>query len=79
MTDISGQQCRAARALLGWKQATLESLSGASLTAIKDFESGARNTTDENREKIRRALSKGGVAFIAADDKAGPGVRLAKP
>ncbi len=71
--ELKPEHSRAGRALLNWTQQMLSEKSGASLTAIKDFESGSRNTTDVNRERITSALANAGIELLNGDT---PGVRL---
>ena len=71
------EQCRAARALLGWSQAALEETSKVAKKTIADFERGARTPYDRTLADIRAALESAGVEFIA-EDGGGAGVRLKK-
>ena len=71
--DLKPEHSRAGRALLNWTQQELSRMSGAGLTAIKDFESGTRNTSKVNRDRIQKALTDAGVQFLNGDT---PGVRL---
>jgi transcriptional regulator with XRE-family HTH domain len=76
---ISIKQVKAARMLLGWSQADLGDAAGLGRVTVPrieaiDGELGGRSKT---REKIRTALEKAGVEFLAEDD-GGPGVRLRK-
>jgi transcriptional regulator with XRE-family HTH domain len=74
------EQLRAARSLLGWSQTQLAERAGLSLPTVKrvERESGdGPNVSDEAREKLRRALEKAGVEFIA-ENGGGAGVRLKK-
>ena len=67
------EQCRAARALLGWSQADLAREAEVAKKTIADFERGARTPYDRTLADIRTALESSGVTFI---DGAEPGVRL---
>lgn len=74
------EQLRAARSLLGWSQTELAEAAGLSLPTVKrvERESGnGPNVSDEAREKLRKALEKAGVEFIA-ENGGGAGVRLKK-
>lgn len=68
--------CRAGRYMANLSQEGLAIAAGVGRSTIAEFESGARMPTPENRSAIRSALESAGVAFIAANDVAGPGVRL---
>jgi transcriptional regulator with XRE-family HTH domain len=72
MSTISPGQCRAARALLDWTQATLAEKAGVSQSTIKDFEKcGGRKLIQNNRSAIERAFHEAGVAFeYSAEGKA---------
>jgi transcriptional regulator with XRE-family HTH domain len=74
------EQLRAARSLLGWSQTELAEHAGLSLPTVKrvERESGdGPNVSEDAREKLRKALEKAGVEFIA-ENGGGAGVRLAK-
>ncbi len=55
--------CKAARALLGWKQADLAHLSKVSLTAVKNFENATGQTRDKTILALRAALETAGIEF----------------
>lgn len=79
---VSIRQIKAARALLGWSQATLADRSGVSLPTIKRLE--AADVQDdiggrpETIAAITDALEAAGVTFIAEGETTtgGPGARL---
>jgi predicted transcriptional regulator len=76
---VSIRQLKAARTLIGWSQEELAAAAHVSLPTIKRLEAaegwlGGRQTTTQ---KIRTALEKAGVDFIA-ENGGGPGVRLRK-
>jgi len=77
MSDISPEQCRAARGLLNWSQYDLEAKAGVAQKTVADFEQSKREPRADTRQRIRGALEKAGVEFIA-ENGGGPGVRLAK-
>lgn len=77
MDDITPEQCRAARALLGWSQADLEAKAKITQKTIADFELSNRNPRSETLSKLRHALERGGVDFIE-ENGGGAGVRLRK-
>ncbi len=69
-------QCRAARALLDWTQDDLAARAEVSRSTVRGFETGRHDLQRATAAAIRRALEAGGVAFLAADDRGGPGLRL---
>ncbi len=75
---LTGEQIRAARALVRMEQAELAQRSGVSLPSIKRLEGtqGALSTLAATEEAIRRALVDAGVMFLDGDLDGGPGVRL---
>jgi len=77
MSITQRSQLRAARALLSRSQNRLAEASGVLLATIKRLEpgDGILATKVETMEKLRRALEKAGVEFIA-ENGGGPGVRL---
>jgi transcriptional regulator with XRE-family HTH domain len=79
LMPLTGDQLRAARALLRWSAADLAERAGVSLPTVQRLESaagtaGARVSTVEALEK---ALEQAGVIFIPEGDE-GAGVRLAR-
>jgi transcriptional regulator with XRE-family HTH domain len=64
---MSPEQCRAARAWLGWTQAELAQRANVGLSALKDFEKGARRTLAAIRLQIQRAFEEAGVEFPSDD------------
>ena len=75
---VSPEQCRAARALLGWSQDTLAAESRVAKATIATFESGKRTPYERTLADVRAALETAGVVFIG-ENGGGAGVRLAKP
>ena len=77
MTNISGAQIRAARALLRWSAADLVRESGVSPATIHRAEStdGKTTMTLANASAIRRALENAGVELIE-ENGGGLGARL---
>ena len=75
---ITPAQIRAARALLGWKQADVAAHSGVSLMSIKNIERGATDPRSSTLRAIQSALESGGVIFLETGStrEGGPGVRL---
>jgi transcriptional regulator with XRE-family HTH domain len=73
--SITPNQCRAARALLGWNQDDLEQASVVAKKTIADFERGARTPYGRTLSDLRRALEASGIVFIEQNG-GGPGVRL---
>lgn len=66
---ISNLQIRAARALLGWSQATLAEAAGVSIITVKRLEASDDmfRARTETIAKVRTAVEAAGVAF-AEDD-----------
>lgn len=74
---ISPATCRAARALVDWKQPELASAAGLGLSTIVDFEKERRTVSDDAVTAIRTALEAAGVQFLDQGDVAnGKGVAL---
>ncbi len=63
-TDISGGQCQAARALIGWKQSDLARASNASIRTICSFETGNSTPHQITIDAIMAALISNGVVFL---------------
>jgi hypothetical protein len=73
--DITGPQCRAARALVEWPIGEVARRSGVSTAAIADFEARRADPGPEARRRLLGALEEGGAVFIA-ENGGGVGVRL---
>ena len=69
------EQCRAARALIGWSRADLAKAAQVSERTITDFERGARSPINASLAALTRALEEAGVEFIP-ENGGGPGLRL---
>lgn len=72
---ILSEQCRAARALLGWSQDDLERHSKVPKKTIADFERGARSPRVQTNDILKAAFEASGVVFIPQNG-GGAGVRL---
>ena len=73
-------QIRAARALLGWRQEDLSRASGVGTATIQRLEKSDIPIAGyvSTLVRIQAAFEKAGILFIAGDEIAGIGVRLAK-
>lgn len=74
---LTGEQIRAARALLRWEQKDLASAAGVSLETVKRLEKvrGEVSAMASTVEVIQKALGTAGVEFIA-ENGGGEGVRF---
>ncbi|MDL2408048.1 helix-turn-helix transcriptional regulator [Rhizobium calliandrae] len=72
------EQCRGARAMLGWSQTELAKAANVSRQTIADFERGAHMPISNNLSSIIAAFQKAGIEFIS-ENGGGAGVRFAKP
>ena len=70
--NITPDQCKTARALLGWSAMMLAFKSRVSETTIRTFEKGKTRPTPLKVLAIRRTLEVAGVEF----DNRGHGVRI---
>jgi ribosome-binding protein aMBF1 (putative translation factor) len=61
---MSPEQCRAARAWLGWSQQELAQRARVGLSTVKDFERGDRKPMVNNLDAMRRAIETAGIALI---------------
>ena len=77
MSDITGAQMRAARALVRWRAEDLAAASKVGIATIRRAEGtdGPLAMTPANQAAIRAALEAAGVLFIAQNG-GGAGVRL---
>ena len=76
LEEITGHQCRAARALIGWTRSDLAERSRVAASTIGDFETAKREPHPRTVLDLRRALEAAGIGFQPADAQGGPGVRL---
>lgn len=67
---ISPEQCRAARAWLGWPQPELAKRAKVGLSTVRDFETGTRTPILNNRQAIQGALEIAGIRFLFDGEKA---------
>ncbi|MGM4985934.1 MULTISPECIES: helix-turn-helix transcriptional regulator [Rhizobium] len=72
------EQCRGARAMLGWSQAELAKAANVSRQTIADFERGAHLPISNNLASIIVAFQEAGIEFIR-ENGSGVGVRFMKP
>jgi transcriptional regulator with XRE-family HTH domain len=70
---MNGDQCRAARAILGMAQLDLARLAKAKPETLASFENGRRTPLRSTVTKIRAVLVAHGISFV--DDEEGIGVR----
>jgi len=71
------EQCRAARALLGWSQQDLANQARVGIVTVNQLENGLSLPRPATLDVIQRALETAGVEFID-ENGGGPGVRLRK-
>jgi transcriptional regulator with XRE-family HTH domain len=72
---LIAEQCRAARALLKWKQEDLAEKAGLAISTIKDFEAERRTPHASNLRQIERAFVEAGIEFTNGE---APGLRRHK-
>ena len=77
---ITAEQCRAARAMLGWSQDQLAAASKVAKATIANFEANKRSPYERTLLDIQEALEEAGVAFLGSGEMVdgGVGVRLRK-
>ena len=77
---LTGEQIRAARAIVRWKASELADKAGVGLSTVQRAEQadGPVTMMRANADAIRRALEAAGVEFIP-ENGGGAGVRLRKP
>jgi transcriptional regulator with XRE-family HTH domain len=74
--SISPQQCRAARAMLGWSQDELATAACVARATVADFERENRTPVSNNLAAIRLVFEKEGIQFLPDEDGMGDGIRL---
>jgi DNA-binding transcriptional regulator YiaG len=73
---MTPEQCRAARAWLGWPQDALAKAASVGVSTVRDFEANRRDPTRNNLTAMRTALEAGGVSFF--EDTAESGIKVAR-
>jgi transcriptional regulator with XRE-family HTH domain len=76
--NITGDQCRAARALVRWSQAQLARQARVHIQTIAEFERGAAIPYPETLQKLVAAFETSGLELIS-ENGGGAGVRLKRP
>ena len=79
VTEITGAQIRAARALLRWSAKELAKAAGIGVATVSraEVEDGSTSLTSANLTAIRRACETAGIEFID-ENGGGVGVRFKK-
>lgn len=72
---LTGDQCRAARLVLGLSQEALGKAAGTETATVRHLEDGTRSTTFPSRARLRSALEAAGIEFEPDDGS----VRLRAP
>ncbi|RWK66097.1 helix-turn-helix domain-containing protein [Mesorhizobium sp.] len=77
---MTREQCRAARALIGWSQQRLADAAAIGVATIRVFEAGGSEPRSATLQVLRLALETAGVVFLSDGDcvEGGAGVRLRK-
>jgi transcriptional regulator with XRE-family HTH domain len=75
---ITSEQCRTARAMLGWTLGQLGKASKVNEATVRRFELGQRKPIAVTIDAIQRALEGAGVVFIP-ENGGGAGVRRKMP
>jgi transcriptional regulator with XRE-family HTH domain len=79
MGVMSPEQCRAARAWLGWSQQDLAKRASVGISTVKDFENKTRRPIANNLNALRGALEGAGVEFESDPSEGRPiGIRVTK-
>ncbi|WP_245456932.1 MULTISPECIES: helix-turn-helix transcriptional regulator [unclassified Mesorhizobium] len=63
-SNFSAEQCRGARAMLGWSQDDLARAANVARQTIADFERGARSPIANNILAIVNALERAGIEVL---------------
>jgi transcriptional regulator with XRE-family HTH domain len=75
ITYIRADQCRAARALLGWSREELAKQCRVSNATLADFEAGKRTPYGRTLADIQKAFEDAGIQFIP-ENGGGAGLRF---
>ena len=72
---VTSEQCRAARALLGWTQEELAIRASVARRTIVEFEQGSRALQVRTRYAIAMTLENSGVVFMVDEESSGVGLK----
>ena len=67
---MSPEQCKAARAWLGWSQDELAKQAEVGVSTVKDFERGGRKPMLQNIRAMRAAIEAAGMTLLFTEDRA---------
>ena len=76
---MTPEQCRAARAWIGWSQGDLAKLAGVSLSTVRDFELEKRVPIQATLGAMRAELEKAGFGFQVFVDGKACGITFSPP
>ena len=76
---LTAEQCRGARAMLGWSQEDLAKAASVGRQTVTDFERGARMPITNNLASMRQAFERAGIEFLSSTDGTDNGMRLSRP
>jgi ribosome-binding protein aMBF1 (putative translation factor) len=76
---MSPEQCRAARAWLGWSMDVLAQRAHVSNSTVRDFEARRRTPIPNNLAAMQRALEVAGIEFLSSDDGIAQGIAFNGP
>jgi transcriptional regulator with XRE-family HTH domain len=76
MQAISPEQCRAARALLGWTHEELSKRSGIPIRTLTNFETAATNPRGSTTELLVKTFQAAGIVFVSVWDAPGGVIRI---
>lgn len=71
---MSPEQCRSARAWLGWSQQELAKRADVSLSTVHEYEIGRRTPTPNNASALQRAIESGGIRLLFDDAGVAAGI-----
>ena len=76
---MSPEQCRAARAWLGWSQQELARRARVGLSTVKDYERGDRRPTTNHLIAMREAIEEAGIRLTFRNDGIPAGIEIGEP
>lgn len=75
--SLTPEQCRAARALLGWTQDELAARAELSRGTVRGFERGQHSLHRSTARALRQVFEEEGIVLLGPDESGGIGVRRA--
>ena len=79
LAPMSPEQCRAARAWLGWSQQELARRARVGVSTVKDYERGGRRPMTNNLIAMQQAIEEAGIRLTFRNNGTPAGIEIGEP